>query len=295
MNWDDLKLYLALVRAGNVRRAGEQIGVSHSTVARRIDQLEATLGVTLLERLPSGYALTNAGEEMLHAAEQVERELDAVERRVLGQDRQLAGPIVVTMVDVFATHLLMPAIKEFAARYPNIDIDLQISYVSVDLRKREADIALRVTQSPPDFLIGRKVGTMAHAGYATRDYVDNHDLTDPASANWLGFRDEGRSPKWVKDTRYPNIPARGVYESLALQLEATRQGVGLGYLPCFLGDADPTLIRVDEPENFPAYDLWLLRHADTRETARLRVFADCLANEMNRHSDLLLGERPLSN
>ena len=290
MDWGDIKLFLALTRAGTVRRAGAQAGVSHSTIARRIDQFEQRLGVKLLDRLPGGYSLTPAGEEMLEAAERVEHELHAVQRRLLGRDRQLAGKIRVTMIDVLATKLLMPSLTEFSDTYPDIEIELLIGYETVDLSKMEADIALRATDRPADHLIGRQVGTMAHAGYASPDYVKNHDLGDAGSANWIGFGRGDRFPRWVKQSGFPHLPAKGIFESILLQIEAARSGMGIGFLPCFVGDRDPQLIRVDDKKNFPTYDLWLLRHPDTRQTARLSVFVEFMAEAIAQYAPLLEGE-----
>lgn len=289
MNWDDLKLLLALVRAGNVRRAGAQAGVSHSTVARRVDQFERQLGVRLFDRRQSGYVLTSAGEEMFAVAERVEYELDVAERRVVGLDQKLAGRIRVTMVDVLATHLLMPDMQAFSARYPDIELEVLVSYQSADLDRGEADIAIRLTARPPETLIGRQLTSLAAAGYATPAYLAAHDLSDPGEACWIGFGNGERFPRWVRQSGYPHLPARGVFDSIAVQLAAVHAGMGLGYLPCFIGDRDPALKCVDEPANFPRYSLWLLRHADTRETARLRVFAEFMAAAIDRHRPLLEG------
>lgn len=289
MDWDDIKLFLALVRAGNVRRAGNQAGVSHSTIARRIDQFEARLGVKLLDRRPGGYTLTPAGEEMLDAAERVEHEVHAVERRVVGRDRQLAGTIRVTMVDVIATELLMPDLTRFCETYPEIELELQISYVSANLDRGEADIALRLTDKPADNLIGRQVGTMAHAAYASVDYLKHHPLDDPQAANWIGYGTGGRSPRWVKQSGLPHLPAKGVFESMMVQVAATRHGMGIGFLPCFVGDRDPALVRVDDKSNYPTYSLWLLRHPDTRQTARLSVFADFMVAAIAAQAAVLEG------
>ena len=119
MDWNDIRLFLALVRSGNVRAAAAKAGVSHSTVARRVEAFEKQLGVRLFDRLPSRYAMTPAGEDMLSVAEGVENELDALERRILGQDLQIAGHIRVTMADFLATNLLMPHLAEHCVSPPS--------------------------------------------------------------------------------------------------------------------------------------------------------------------------------
>ncbi len=122
MVWDDIKLFLALMRTGSVRAASAKLGVSHSTVARRIDAMERKLAVRLFDRLPTGYVVTPVGEDMLKVAEQVEDELEGLQRRIIGRDHKLAGRIQVTMVDALATNLLMPDLVEFTRKYPAIDL-----------------------------------------------------------------------------------------------------------------------------------------------------------------------------
>ena len=277
MDWNDIKLFLALVRHGNVRAAAAKAGVSHSTVARRMDAFEKKLGVRLFDRLPTGYATTPAGEDMLAVAEGVENELDALERRILGQDRQIAGHIRVTTIDILATGLLMPHLAEFTRLHPDIELEVVTTYLALDLNKREADIALRFTARPPEHLVGRRLANVAFAAYAAVDYLQSHDLQDPSSGRWIGFRSGEPFPKWVQESDYPRIPAKSVLESMLLQFEACKTGMGLGMLPCFLGDAAPELRRISAIVVKPQYDLWLLSHRDMRTTARIRVFSDFIA------------------
>jgi DNA-binding transcriptional LysR family regulator len=277
MDWNDIRLFLALVRSGNVRAAAAKAGVSHSTVARRVEAFEKQLGVRLFDRLPSGYAMTPAGEDMLSVAEGVENELDALERRILGQDLQIAGHIRVTMADFLATNLLMPHLAEFTRLHPDIALEVLTTYETLDLTKREADVALRFTAKPPEHLVGRKLANVAFAAYASEDYLKGHDLHGPSSGRWIGFRAGEAFPKWVQQSRYPDIPVKSVFESVLLQLEACKAGMGLGMLPCFLGDTAPELRRVSAISIQPVYDLWLLSHRDMRTTARIRVFSGFIA------------------
>ncbi len=289
MQWDDIRIFLALVRGGSVRAAAAQAGISHATVSRRVEAFETRMGVKLFDRLPNGFALTAAGEDLLEAAENIETEIHSVQRRLVGQDRRLAGGIRVTMVDVIATHLLMSDLTEFAERYPDIELEVMIGYEALDLSRREADVAVRFVKNPPDHLIGRRLGSVSNAAYATQAYLDHHELTDPASACWIGFGSSEPLPKWVKQSDYPHIPAKGVFDSMLLQLHAARCGMGIANLPCFLGDPDPDLIRLPPEEPRPGYDLWLLRHRDTRATARLRIFSEFIADAVTRYRPLLEG------
>lgn len=289
MDWNDIRIYLVLVRTGTVRSAAAKLGVSHSTVARRIEAFEKRLGVRLFERSTSGYAVTPAGEDMLAVAERIENEIHGLERRIVGQDQRLSGDIRVTMVDVLATHLLMPHLAEFTRTYPDIALEVVITYEPLDLGKREADIALRFTGNPPEHLIGRRLVTLHSAAYASAEYLKQHDLNADASVRWIGYGRPGDYPAWVRESDYPWVLAKGIFDSLLLQLEAAKTGMGIGMLPCFLGDREPTLQRLPPGVAKPSYDLWLLTHTDMRTTARLRVFSEFIADAVISHRELIEG------
>lgn len=283
MDWDDIKLFLALMRTGTVRAAATRLGVSHSTVARRIDAMEKKLGVRLFDRLPTGYVVTPVGEDMLNVADHVETELEGLERRILGRDHKLAGRIRVTMVDALATNLLMPHLAEFTHKYPEIDLEVEVNYEPVDLDYREADIALRFAQKPPDHLVGRRLLTCATAAYASHDYLAHHDLQNSDTARWIGFGARTPFPGWVKESTFPNIPAKGQIVSLVVQLEACKAGMGIGMLPCFLGEHEPSLRRVSPASPDPNFELWILSHRDMRTNARIRVFSEFIASAIKSH------------
>jgi len=293
MDWDDLKHFLALSRHGSVRTASDKLGVSHSTVARRIDAFENRLGVRLFVRSVSGYALTAAGEEVLAVAERMENEMHGLERRIIGRDQQLSGDIRVTMVDVLGTHLLMPHLAEFSSRYPDISLEVivahDIAYDALDLNRREADVALRCTNNPPEQLIGKRLANLYCAPYATDAYIDALGLDGGSSACWIDCVKRGAYPEWIKRSDYPHIPAKPVFQSLLLQFEAAKAGIGIGMLPCFMGDPEPALKRLPPGNCRPSYDLWLLTHTDMRTTARFRVFAEFIAAAIDSHKALIEG------
>jgi DNA-binding transcriptional LysR family regulator len=278
MDWNDIKIFLALARHGSVRAAATKLDVSHSTVARRIDLLEEYLGVRLFERLSTGFAVTSAGEDVLVNAEGVENIVHDLERRVLGRDQSLAGSIHLTTMDFLATHLLMPHLVEFSRLYPDISIELSTTYDVLDMSKREADVALRITKKPPKNLVGKQVAILSVAAYASKSYLKTNQLGMDSTACWIGYSGDTSHPQWVKDSDYPHLPARGNFESFLLQLEATKSGMGISMLPCLLGDSEKNLSRLPLSSPKPNDNLWLLTHRDVRTTARLRVFTKFLAN-----------------
>lgn len=293
LDWDDLKHFLALCRHGSVRAASDKLGISHSTVARRIEAFEKRLGTRLFERSPSGYAITTTGEEVLTVAEQIETEIHALERRIVGRDQQLSGDIRVTMVDVLSTHLLMPHLAEFSNLYPDINLEVviahDIGFDALDLSKREADVALRFTKNPPDQLVGKCLANMYCAAYVSKEYLEKNDFSNGTTARWIDCAKRGDYPAWIKKSDYPHIPAKNTFQSLLLQFEATKAGMGIGMLPCFLGDPEPTLHRLPPGKPRSSYDLWLLTHTDMRTTARLRVFAEFIAKAVLSHRELIEG------
>ena len=293
LDWDDIKHFLAISRYGSVRAAADKLGVSHSTVARHIEAFEKRLGVRLFERSPGGYAITAAGEEVLAVAEQIESEIHGLERRIAGRDQQLGGAIRVTMVDVLCTHLLMPHLAEFSNLYPDISLEVvvahDIAFDTLDLSKREADVALRFTQNPPGQLVGKCLANMYCAAYASKEYIKRHDFDNGTTARWIDCVKRGDYPAWIKNSDYPHIPAKGVFQSLLLQFEAAKAGMGIGMLPCFMGDPEQVLQRLPPGVARSTYDLWLLTHTDMRTTARLRVFSEFIANAVRSHRDLIEG------
>ncbi|MEM7025485.1 MAG: LysR family transcriptional regulator [Pseudomonadota bacterium] len=296
MDWSDLRIFLALARGGSVRSAGKVLTMSHSTIARRIDGFEGRLGVRLFDRQPTGFALTAAGEELLETAERVEEDISGAERRLVGKDAKLRGEIKVTMPDALGTHLLMPDLAAFSTRYPEIELEVILSYDQLDLSQREADVALRFarpSQGPPDSLVGRRVLRVAQCAYASPDYLERHDLRSAASgACWIGWSDQGPYPEWVRQSAFPNIPVRGRLHNVLIQIEGTKQGMGLGMLPCFIGDCEDELVRVPGATPELLFDLWVLSHEDLRSTARMRAFRDFICAAIVRQKELLEGRRP---
>jgi DNA-binding transcriptional LysR family regulator len=293
MDWDDLRFFLAVARKGSIRGAAVALGVNHSTVSRRIDAFERKIGVRLFERLPSGYLLTAAGEDLLPSAQRMEEDANAIVRRVTGRDKRLGGLLRVTMPDSLAQKLLMPDLVAFSDAHPEIELEFVVSYAFADLNKREADVAIRLSNDPPGHLVGRRVVKLAKAIYASEEYLARHDPPgDPASLTWIGWNDTVRDPQWVRESAYPEAPVRNrAYHSM-VQLEAAKAGMGLAMLPCFMGDTAPTIRRLPPGKAMPDRDIWLLTHEDLRGTARVRRFIDCMADTLLAKRDLLEGKCP---
>jgi len=296
MDWDNLRFFLAVARKGSIRAASVALSVNHSTVARRITAFEKKLGVRLFERLPNGYVLTATGEEMMKSAQHVEDEIVKLDRQVIGRDAELNGVLRVTMPTALATHLLMPDIAEFTKAYPGINLELAFSNEEFNLRKREADIAIRLTPNPPDYLVGRRILHPAKGVYASSDYLKSHDINgNPDGLAWIGWEEISSKTQWNRGSRYAASPVVHQADDLLAQLEAVKASMGIAMLPCFLADTVTSLERLELiSEGGACGDLWILTHEDLRATARVRAFIDFMLEAFEQHRDLLEGRRYVS-
>lgn len=294
MDWDDLRYFCVLAEKGSVRAAAQHLGVNPSTVSRRLQAFEEDLGVRLLEKLSEGYGLTAEGERVLGVAQQTAEGVQSLERELLGKDTRLSGEIRVTMPDAVAICLVNQDLADFSRLYPEIDLEIATSYEFLSLTKREADVAIRLTETPTEAAIARRVGRCAMAAYASTDYLRRHDPEEePSKCRWIGWESDERFPQWVLESDYPEIPAHGRVDNAVLQLHAAKAGMGIVALPCFMGDPEPGLRRLSrsKPKLSPK-GIWLLTHRDLRKTARIRTFLDFMADAIGKHRARLLGREP---
>lgn len=294
MDWDDVRHFLALARSGSVRAAGSQLGVSHSTVARRVEGLEARLGVKLFDRHRDGYLLTTAGHEMVAGAERVEREMAALERGLAGQDARLAGPVRVTCTDPFMAKMVLAALLPLCAEQPGIELELDVDAKNLDLSKREADIAVRalgVNASPPEHLLGRRIAPICVASYVATAHAERLDPEKGGrEARWLGSNLRRVVEDLAAASSYPELPVWGSFETMEIMIAAARAGLGLVMLPTYACDPDPALSRLAKPDVRHLADFWLLSHGDLRENARLRRARELITAAVHERAALFRGD-----
>ena len=291
IDWDDVRYFLAVARAGSVRAAAERLGVNHSTVLRRIAQLEERLGAHMFEKLPSGYRLTEAGEEVLELADRMEASSHQLETRVLGRDQSVRGLLRVTLAPPLATHLLMPEFADFARLYPDIEMEILSSGELANLTNREADVAIRVVydrKTLPLNLHGLKGPDVFGGIYMSRDRLAAWRAGAPDPIRWIVISIHG-IPDWAHEgeVRTAEVPFR-VTDAEA-QIVAVRQGLGMTTLPCFVGDADPLLARVPGTNLHMYGTLWLLTQGEARKTKRVRLFTEFVSRSLAAHATLLAG------
>jgi DNA-binding transcriptional LysR family regulator len=291
IDWDDVRYFLAVSRGGSVRAAAEDLGVNHSTVLRRIAQLEECLGAQMFEKLPAGYRLTAAGEEVLEFAEQMQASSHQLETRVFGRDQGVRGRLRVTLAPPLAAHLLMPDFAEFARLHPDIEMDILSSGDLANLTNREADVAIRVVydrKTLPHNLHGLKGPDLFGGVYMSRDRLAAWCAGAPDPVRWIVISSHG-IPDWAGEGNVltAGIPFRTTDGEA--QLAAVRQGIGITTLPCFVGDSDPSLARVPGTDLHTYGTLWLLTHGETRKTKRVRLFTEFVSRRLAAYAPLLAG------
>lgn len=294
IDWQDLRLVLAIGEAGALTAAARRLGVDHSTAFRRLGALEARLGVRLFERARDGYVPTPAGEAAIAGARQLLEKLDGLERRLAGEDLRPSGVVRVTTTDTLLD-LLAPLVAAFRTAHPQIVVELVAAQAFFTLTRRDADVAIRPAATAPEGLAGRRIAAIATALYAAPAYLAQRaNDEDLSSHDWIGLDDSLShlgSARWMQAHIPPErVVCRG---STLLALRAlARSGLGLAPLPCYLGDANPALVRVRPPLPEMESALWLLVHPDLRRVARIRAFLDFaaawLADERSRLEGLPL-------
>lgn len=273
LSWDDLRIIRAIGQSGALATAAEILSVNTSTISRRLTRAEEILGVSLFDRRRTGYVATREGEEMMILAERVELDIIGVSNRVSGHAQGYTGDLRVTTSDSILLHFLSPIFAEFKAENPAVRIEVIVGNTAMNLARGEADIAIRATEKPPENLFGRKVATIAWAPYARRStqVCGSRSIFD---RQWVSYGDSLSNLKAAKfidrHVREENI----VYltNSVAGAAEGIAAGLGIGYLPCMLGDLSPELRRVAEIEPELKDELWLLTHPDIRKSGRVYAF-----------------------
>ncbi|PRP96419.1 LysR family transcriptional regulator [Enhygromyxa salina] len=283
MNWDDLRYVLAISRDQTLSGAAERLGVTHTTAGRRLRAIEEALGVRLFDRTPEGFMPTAAGQDIAEVAERLEGEVLALEGRVLGRDAQLRGKLRVATMDMLFRRY-HGAFSSFMTRYPSVELTVVCSDNEVSLTRREADVVLRMTNTPPEYLVGRKVGRVEFAVFASTELYERMgpDATY-ADYPWIHW-DERLNMRWLDAWLADNAPNARVAMRIDFQPLLLRQaiaaGIGVHFLACFEGDDDPGLTRVGPVQSDYSRDLWLLTLPDLRNTNRIRAFMDHIAERL---------------
>ncbi|WP_332303115.1 LysR family transcriptional regulator [Rhizobium sp. GR12] len=283
-DWENLRHFLAVARCGTLSGAARALKVDHATVSRRLAVLEAELDVMLVERLPRSCRLTMIGQQVFDQAVMMEDAADGVARVARAAHTPLIGKVTLSAPPVLAAHLLAQHLAQFRTLYPDIRLSLAAQAQQVSLSRREADVALRLVRPKEAGNVARKLGTMAFGLYARRDYTHRDR---PDQWQFIAFDENfGDMPqqKWllgIAGTR----PVACELNDIGGHLIAVRTGAGVAGLPCFMGDADPDLVRIGEGLPSFSRDIWLLVHRDLRRTPSVRAVMDFVVALINERGD----------
>lgn len=281
MDWDQVRVFLAVADAQGLGRAGKLLGVSESTVGRQLAALERDLKCRLFERLPNRVELTPVGRQLIQAARRMAEGAESIERLALAAVAEPGLPVRLSCTTSLAW-FLSGHLDRLLAAAGNSPFELVATRATLSLPQREAEIALRMRRPPErGELVIRRVGRVAFAPYGR----DGH----PADAV-IGLRDDpaSRQARWLESWA-AGRPMRLRLAELPLRLAAIRQGLGVSLLPCCVGDTMPDLIRLAAPPAELVEDVYLLLHTDLRELPQVRGVALAVSTLLREHADLLAG------
>lgn len=293
-DWSDLRVFLAVARAGSTTAAAELLGVSQTTAARRIAALEEDLGAQLFERHQSGYRLTELGESVRGNAERIEAEAQAIADAIAQQRRHLAGVVRVTTNESMANAFVTPWLAEFAELYPDIRIQMIVDDRRLDLARGEADVALRAGSRPTDgALVVRKLCVVPWNIYCSQAYAARRGR--PASIEALNEHSiiggEGAfaslpAMRWLRD-KAPRATIAAHSNNMSNLIATVKAGLGVTGLPCVDAEAEPTLLRCfgDLPELDS--ELFLVTRAEMKDLPRVRAFTDFISAKIASARDRL--------
>ncbi len=275
--WQDVRFFVALVRAGTHAAAARQLGVDETTVGRRLARLEAALEARLTTRGPDGLVLTAAGDAAFRAAEEMERAALALERQVMGSDGRVAGRVRVTAPVMLGNTVVLPALQQVVAAHPEISIEFLTTQARLDVR-RDADVAIRTVRADEPGLIQRRVGRYALATYVRA----GSDAAQRAPGAVVLFTDATQPPIRTAKQRFPAARVALRTSSIETLIEAARLGVGAADLPCIVAENDPRLTRVLPHEPPQLMDVWLVVPEAVRRTARVRAVLQAIEQGFRR-------------
>nr|WP_235192665.1 LysR family transcriptional regulator [Pantoea sp. IMH] len=281
MDWNDLRFFLTVARTQSLTKTAEALRVSQSTVSRRIGMIETALSVRLFIHHQSGYFLTDAGRDLMRYAEEVEEKVLQLESDIAGYDRHPTGTVRLATASTLASHLIIPALPRFAARFPGITLEIITGVNTVSVSRHDADLALRLIRPVQQTLKIRRAGCIRSAIYGSEAYLRQHPApeAEPLSGrrfiSWDTAYAHLPAARWLSETCPKHTPAL-VVTSLDSHIAAVRAALGLAVLPCFIASHYPELTEVLPAEKVFAEDIWLVSHADLTASTRVRAVSDFL-------------------
>ncbi len=292
---DDWLLVARVAEQASLVSAAQRLGISHATAFRRLGALEQRLGVRLFERNAGRYVATAAGEALAEAGRGMRAQADAALLRVQGQDLRPQGLVRIASTEGVIGGLLLPLLPALGKALPGLKLICSARNEFHNLSQREADMALRPATSPPEHLIGHRIGLLRHAVYAQREKAGRLRRAALDQQPWIALDDSAAGSHalmWLAQL----LPLEQItlrFSGLLMVRSACAQGLGLAVLPCFLGDTEPGLSRMGDPIPMCDSELWLLSHPELRDTVRVKALRQWLLKALSAQADVLAGKKPL--
>lgn len=291
-NWDDLRAFLSVVRVGRLTGAARDLGLDHSTVSRKISNLENVLKVTLFERSPAGYKITEAGKRLAAEVEHMENAVFRIQEYIDNQNQQVAGPVRLTMPEGLSSSFFVHQLLKFQASHPGISVELIADPHIFSLTKREADIAImmeRPTQGP---LVSRKLCDYEYGLYCSVNYLNTRpeirskdDIENHFVIGYISDLLPTPAHSYLKNFM-PNREADLQISNILTQVEATVSGIGIAFLPCFMASRQPNLIRLLTDQISFMRSYWLVTHEISRHPMRTKAVKDFLIAQIENNEHL---------
>jgi len=282
MDWDEVRIFLAIARTGTLGAAARQTGQTQPTMGRRLRSLEAAVGRTLFQRTADGFVLTDDGVAVLACAERMEEEALAFERSLAGQEQQLVGLLRVSSSDWFGEHVLTPLFAEFLQQHPQVSIELLTESRRLNLARREADLLFRITPFEDVDVVQRRFLHMDYALYGPTGGAAPQAGDGAGHALLTMNSDFGALPdvSWIKGM-LPKAQVAFGSNNRGAQARMCAAGAGLAVLPCLLGDRVTGIQRIDLGQAPPGRDVWFGYHRDMRRQGRLRALLDFVIERLS--------------
>ncbi|WP_164660867.1 LysR family transcriptional regulator [Tropicibacter sp. Alg240-R139] len=273
--WDDLKTVLAVARGGTLAAAAKRLGLNYTTVARRIQRAEAALGVSLFHRLPDGYRATDVGQLVAERAATMDQQADGLFRALRGRDQTLRGRLVLTAPQLLIGPHVAPVLEQFSTLHPDVEVLLRATNDLLDLNRREADLAIRISRTPGDTLLGLRLCEQQAASFATPSVAERLKDSPNAPVDWIVYEQSPNVPKAALE-HFPNNRVRMVFDDMAAMVGAAQAGLGVVRMPMFLGRASVGLQQIPVLPPQPYADIWVVAHRDVWPSAKVKAFRDLL-------------------
>lgn len=277
LRWDDARVFLAIARSGSLSGAAASLGNGLATVSRRIERLEAALGLSLFSRHQNGYRLTDDGAALLERAEALEQAAEAFAEGSAAQ-AEIAGRVRLATAETLANHLIIPALPGLTDRYPDLALEVVTDVQTVNLHRRDADLAIRMVKPERGNVTIRRLGMLGYGLYGSRAYVGHrHDelrFEADSFVTWCETYGHLPAARWIERMLRGRAPVLAT-TTLAAQLSAAQAGLGLAILPHFLGRRNDLVclqadLGIDQ-------EIWLAIHSDLAQSRRVRVVATFLS------------------